>query len=262
MIDFRRAYLALQSASETIRSHLHFGPVYSWKGKLPRTPACISLTNRFSDILAELNLHPSGLLAYEEAIPWPDANWVIKEFELSDAVVHSYLAQLYLRKRLNDIHGLLYDPAKQKAMMLDVPEDKSIIDHIEQVLLHETSWLHPSYQFSPEDPPSKDILAARIRAKFWGAQNITYRPFIRQILYFSYNRRNIMQSPQAITGDISNDGSVPHINPTARTVTDIHPSILEYAKNGINALIKSTEAFHNLEDKRFIITNVFGTAHA
>ena len=31
---------------------------------------------------------------------------------------------------------------------------------------------------------------------------------------------------------------------------------------GVKALIESTRAFHGVEDKRFIITNVFGTAHA
>lgn len=38
--------------------------------------------------------------------------------------------------------------------------------------------------------------------------------------------------------------------------------MVEYACKGIAALIKSTEAFHGLRNKRFGMTNVFGTAHA
>jgi hypothetical protein len=43
---------------------------------------------------------------------------------------------------------------------------------------------------------------------------------------------------------------------------DIDPQVVELAKKGIKALIESTRAFHGLGDKRPIITNVFGTAHA
>lgn len=39
-------------------------------------------------------------------------------------------------------------------------------------------------------------------------------------------------------------------------------TVIDYALKGILALFKSTEAFHGLEDQRFIITNVFGTADA
>ena len=48
----------------------------------------------------------------------------------------------------------------------------------------------------------------------------------------------------------------------ARSLSDIDEVVFENAKKGIDAVIKSTVAFHGLEDKRFIITNVFGTAHA
>ncbi|KGQ02537.1 hypothetical protein BBAD15_g12250 [Beauveria bassiana D1-5] len=40
------------------------------------------------------------------------------------------------------------------------------------------------------------------------------------------------------------------------------PQLLVFARKAINALIESTRAFHGLGEKRPIITNVFGTAHA
>ncbi|GKU11591.1 unnamed protein product, partial [Fusarium langsethiae] len=52
------------------------------------------------------------------------------------------------------------------------------------------------------------------------------------------------------------------MHPKARTHGDIDPIVVELAKKGIKALIESTRAFHGLGDKRPIITNIFGTAHA
>lgn len=43
---------------------------------------------------------------------------------------------------------------------------------------------------------------------------------------------------------------------------EITQDTIEYAKKGIRALIESTRAFHGLPDKRFVVTNIFGTAHA
>ncbi|KAI6565963.1 hypothetical protein MCOR04_008880 [Pyricularia oryzae] len=39
-------------------------------------------------------------------------------------------------------------------------------------------------------------------------------------------------------------------------------TVLEIAKRGINALIYSTKAFHSLSERRYIVTNIFGTAQA
>ncbi|KAK3933897.1 hypothetical protein QBC46DRAFT_274875, partial [Diplogelasinospora grovesii] len=62
--------------------------------------------------------------------------------------------------------------------------------------------------------------------------------------------------------EFRSDVMVPAIGADARTPGDIPEQVIEYAAKGILALIESTRAFHNVEDKRFIITNVFGTAHA
>ncbi|KAJ9156105.1 C6 zinc finger domain-containing protein [Pleurostoma richardsiae] len=222
--------------------------------------SCLQLE---SDILAELNLHPSGLLAYEETIPWPDGQILTKEFGFEERVVQSYYCQLYLRKRLNEIHGLLYDRTKSEVPTpLDSSTEADTIKDIERGILN-TVWIHPSFQFQPDDPPAEDILSARIRAKWWGAQVITYRPFIRQILYFNHTRQNTVYTPQESgSGDFRSDVTVPFIHPSAKTPSEVPEEVVSNARKGINALIESTRAFHNLEDKRYIVTNVFGTAHA
>ncbi|OIW24973.1 hypothetical protein CONLIGDRAFT_684864 [Coniochaeta ligniaria NRRL 30616] len=100
----------------------------------------------------------------------------------------------------------------------------------------------------PSDPPAADILAARLRAKYWGSR---YRPFIRQIMHFNF-QRTTLASPVPITGDFRSDLAVPVIGPQAAIENDINPEIIEHAQKGILALIESTKSFHGLKDERFI----------
>lgn len=110
-------------------------------------------------------------------------------------------------------------------------------------------FVPPEFKFDKNDPPATDILSALLRAKYWGALAITFRPFIKQIVHCS-QQRTMLNSPAAVIG------------PEATLANDIDPNIIEYARRGMHALIQSTQAFHGLGPRRFIITNVFGTAHA
>ncbi|KAJ0120255.1 hypothetical protein J7T55_001112 [Diaporthe amygdali] len=211
-----------------------------------------------SDILAELNLIPSGILQYEEILPYPDLMVLQEKLGFSDAVAFSYAAQLYLRKRLNRISGSLYDPQKRP----DAKEQKKILEEIEEDLGSRSNVWLGMYKFDRNDPPARDILSARIRAKFWGANVITYRPSIKTVLDFSHKRSNAFSedSERAIPHEDASGWAT--VRSDARSPSDIDGVVFENARKGIDAVIKSTMAFHGLEDKRFIITNVFGTAHA
>jgi hypothetical protein len=107
-----------------------------------------------------------------------------------------------------------------------------------------------------------DILGARLRAKYYGAQVITYRHFVIKILEMS-------STPSTSTEQVSNefrDGvEAPRVDRNATKIEDIDQKVLEYARNGLKALIHSTRAFHGVGDPaidRLIVTNVWGTAHA
>ncbi|KPA35556.1 hypothetical protein FLAG1_11735 [Fusarium langsethiae] len=196
-----------------------------------------------SDIIAEMQLPPSGLLSHEDDMPHP--NMSLLE------------GQLYLRTHLNSIHRMFYapeDPAKPG-------KDKFGNVGVVSDAVSGMHWVAPSFAFREDDPPADDILAARLRAKYWGAQVITYRPFIQQILQFSHSIKNHASSPNfpSVGSEFRQDITM---HPKARTHGDIDPQVVELAKKGIKALIESTRAFHGLGDKRPIITNVFGTAHA
>lgn len=90
----------------------------------------------------------------------------------------------------------------------------------------------PGMLWGENDPPSDNILAARIRAKLYGAKVITYRHFLRMIL----NRGDHWQN--------------------------ISKQIIDYAEKGIRALENSTMAFYGMKGGRLIVTSVWGTAHA
>ncbi|KAM0221092.1 hypothetical protein ACHAPA_003443 [Fusarium lateritium] len=210
-----------------------------------------------SDLIAEMQLPPSGLLSYEDDMPHPNMS-LLEGF--NQRILDSYPGQLYLRTHLNSIHRMFYapeDPAK-------AGKDKFRNVGVVSDAVSGMHWVAPSFAFREDDPPADDILAVRLRAKYWGAQVITYRPFIRQILQFSHSIKNHASSPNfpTVSSEFRQDVTAPVIHPKARTHGDIDPQVVELAKKGIKALIESTRAFHGLGDKRPIITNIFGTAHA
>lgn len=201
-------------------------------------------------------LPPSGLLSYEDDMPHPNMSLLD---DVDQRVLDSYPGQLYLRTHLNSIHRLFYspedplDPNKQRENKLKG------VELVARAVLG-MDWVAPRYAFNEDDPPADDILSARLRGKYWGAQVITYRPFVRMILEFNHGRKNHPSSPHMT---VFREGYVySQIASGARSMSDIDPKVVELARRGIKALVESTRAFHGLGEKRPIITNVFGTAHA
>lgn len=218
----------------------------------------------FSDIIAEIPRHQSGISALENDLPYPDiARWLeswqpgegdpaTKEY--ASRIIESYTAQLYLRKHLNNIHSKVYSDNSSNVDL------RSTLRNLNdaQCRVETMQWVGPAYQFDENDKPAKDILSARLRAKYWGAQVITYRPCIKMILDLSFDLRRREAGPagqmaQAID-EVSRD--VQH------QVSLLGAEVWNHARKGVRALVESTQAFHGLGKKRPIITNVFGTAHA
>lgn len=159
-------------------------------------------------------------------------------------VLESYMAQLFLRNQLNDIHKNLYDGR----------QDPNLINKSQIIIfteaLEKTLWVPSLFRFNDEDPPANEILAARLRAKYWGAQVIIHRFFIRRILDYNFAQRMRAQNG----ANAAQDGQ-----PTESPLTTDN---IQLARRGVQALVESTRAFHGLPDKRIVVTNVFGTAHA
>ncbi|KAI1112662.1 hypothetical protein F5Y14DRAFT_452798 [Nemania sp. NC0429] len=199
-----------------------------------------------SDILAELQLPQSGILAYESQMPWPNSLFAVNQ-GVETEVVQGYLAQLHLRKQLNKVHDLLYNPEREKANSQDHQKIDEEINEIQLMLKSARDrWVPEPYRWQDDSPLPEDILGARLRAKYWGSQVILYRPFLRSIL----------------NGEVQ----PPYWNDHAseeQKIKGYDPRTIENAGLAIHALIESTRAFHGLKSpQRIIITNIFGTAHA
>lgn len=199
-----------------------------------------------SDILAELALAPSPILHYEHVMTYPDHEVALQNgFEAR--VIQSYWTQLFMRKRLNQIHRSFYDP--DKAHPSGLP-DQNDMDTMEEQLVTQLK-LPSAFRFEQGDPPADELLAARLRAKLWGAQVITYRPFVRYVLECNANAEKPLPRDGRASGAYLQG---------ARGYS--MPQVLAFARKGIKALTESTRAFHGLGEERLIVTNIFGTANA
>ncbi|CAJ2503088.1 Uu.00g104820.m01.CDS01 [Anthostomella pinea] len=210
-----------------------------------------------SDILAELPLPQSGILQFEERMPYPNTTFAIEQ-GFPRHIVEGYVAQLYLRKQLNKVHNLLYDPEKDGQ---NGPAMEDSINSIQNALKHARhTWVPPHYSWSEDDPLATDILSARLRAKYWGSQVILYRPFLKSML----NREplppptyRIQSSPPDAWASLGLEIGSPNLP------SNVDPRTINYARLAIQALVESTRAFHGMDPtQRIIVTNVFGTAHA
>lgn len=106
--------------------------------------------------------------------------------------------------------------------------------------------------------PANDILNARLRAKYYGAEVITYRHIILKIL--DANRPEEEQIVAGLRPGIKALDFAPV--PGKTRAEDVGAGVLDFARRGIQALVHSTRAFWGLGDQRIIVTNVWGTAHA
>lgn len=71
-----------------------------------------------SDIVAELDVSRSEILSLESIMPWPRLEMAVENGEVTPKQMKCYLAQLALRKHLNNIHRSLYAPDKDKGSSL------------------------------------------------------------------------------------------------------------------------------------------------
>ena len=193
-------------------------------------------------------------MPYPNITSWLES-WQPGDEKYATQIIESYAAQLYLRKHLNKIHRIVYSDSASsvdlKSMLQNLDAAQSRVGSLE--------WLPPNYRFNEDDQPAGDILSARLRAKYWGAQSITYRPCIKMILDLSFNLRRKNAGSTSHMEYQTEDEVSPDI---VREVKSLGDDVWNHARKGVRALIESTQAFHGLGDQRPIITNVFGTAHA
>ncbi|GIZ48832.1 hypothetical protein CKM354_001187800 [Cercospora kikuchii] len=222
-----------------------------------------------SDILAELRLPASGIQAIEHLLLMPhkvndDETYVGLDpdgrMEDHDNMLIYYSAQLFLRRRLNQVHREMYGKASLDQPLAEVQE---MLKSHESILEHWREGLPDPLKWNDDDPPPSDILSARLRAKYWGARYVINRPFLDYCLHVMPLLKDHLSIEEAAKDGYGNprDKADIHLFRAIQQLGD--REIWIAAKRCIDAAMQSTIAFDGItKHTRLIVTNIHGTAHA
>ncbi|TKA66512.1 hypothetical protein B0A49_10703 [Cryomyces minteri] len=219
-----------------------------------------------SDILAELDLPSSGISRYEDNVSlplgimedMPQSEQAPDSSQDAETVMLYYSAQIQLRKILNRTHTALYNAkyttkSRLKGWTALGPTE------LERQLKEWRDSLPSFFKWEDKDPPAREINAARMRAKYYGARYIINRTFLDYALHvMDPQRKNkplLNAQGQRRTG----------VEPLFKLIGQLpEQSIKDAAKICVESAMSSTVAFDNIATfpNRLIITNIFGTAHA
>ncbi|KAJ6117937.1 hypothetical protein N7523_005688 [Penicillium sp. IBT 18751x] len=244
-----------------------------------------------SDLLAELDIPASGISRSEGRIslprgvslPLPDEGGAP-----STIMMMFYLAQIALRKILNQVHTDLYKVEKQGQTRWSPNVQEALSKYLDlwrSSLPIDISW-------DDREPPAQEINAARMRAKYYGARYIIYRPLLYHALHYgltgaetsvdfpagsvNYSQPQQMTLSTAHAGQrvrgksrIMNkighppteDSFAQNWSPPTVALRELPQKLRHACKVCIESAILSTEAFDGIPD-RLVVTNIFGTAHA
>lgn len=233
-----------------------------------------------SDILAEIELPPSGITRYEAVqhahMPTTITLENDPEWSGTQDIHRFYSYQIQLRRTMNDIHSMLYKPSPQLMKPSKYVHLAGILqDALEnwRDILNDWNWDDDAYQ-------TDDINVARMRAKYYGARYIIHRPLLHLCLNMAGSEQLQASSRAKKHGESPETSSLSAMPSPAQklyspaTRNDMRPpdsrsggdvvlsdDFLNGAKECVMAAIRSTQVFDRVP-KRWITTNIFGTAHA
>lgn len=240
--------------------------------------SCLQLE---SDILAEVDLPPSGITRYESTqhleMPTGVTLESIPESGGQEDILRFYSYQIQLRRTINEVHSGLYkqkDPQKDPEKQSKKPQ-LALMDVLNYNL---DSWrtMLNDWDWDDDDHQSERINVARMRAKYYGAKYIIHRPALYHALRtvappptpgskYSDSPEPGVTFPSPVQHGYSpstfgrrNSGMGP---PGRSTGVKVEEGIIKASKRCVEAAIRSTTAFDKVP-RRLIITNIFGTAHA
>jgi hypothetical protein len=243
-----------------------------------------------SDLLAELDIPASGISRSESRMTLPKGRFTLPLPDDHDdpatAVMLHYSAQIHLRKVLNRVHTDLYKVEKQGQRRWSSTVQEALSMNLD---LWRTS-LPVNMLWKDADPPSNEINAARMRAKYYGARYIIHRPLLYHALHYGHTGARIgpigqttkVDSPtstQQMSPSMLHNNRAPNMSrmssdmgsssslgntwvPPKVALRDLPAKLRRACKVCIDSAILSTEAFDGVGGHRLVVTNIFGTAHA
>ncbi|PGH06673.1 hypothetical protein AJ79_06457 [Helicocarpus griseus UAMH5409] len=246
-----------------------------------------------SDILAELDLPASGISRFEDRLY--KGKIFANPPELPDPLIMVYyLSQIHLRKVLNCVHTELYKAESQDSGDKKASWSTKVQEALSCNLESWRTGLPEDLRWQESDPPSDNIIIARMRAKYYGARYIIHRPLLHHALHPMYKLSpgimNSVASPSpSNVSSTPPQASPPAINPAhvsqnmerhqshsdmgppnrpvlpadqqQPTIKSLDSKVHKACQACIDSAIQSTIAFDRIQG-RPIVTNIFGTAHA
>ena len=224
-----------------------------------------------SDILAELRLPSSNIKSVENMLLMPH-NMPDSETENYEGlepdgtqenqsygkILLFYTAQMFLRKRLNQVHQEMYG---DQCLNQTLNQVREMLSGHERILGYWRETLPTGLRWNDHDPPPSDILDARLRAKYWGARYIINRPFLDYALHIMPHAKDgrTIESVAVDSQGNPRDKAEIHLFKAIELMGE--HEIWEASKRCVDAAMQSTIAFDGVPD-RLIVTNIHGTAHA
>lgn len=222
-----------------------------------------------SDILAEMKLPDSGIQDIEGKLCLPnnmpeDEVESYKQLEPdgrqedSASILLFYTAQLFLRRKLNEVHRQMYG-----ADYLDhsLSQVKEMLQGHESMLTAWRDCLPPKLAWKDDDPPPSDILSARLRAKYWGARYVINRPFLDFGLHILPGLKEGKSMEEVARDGYGNKRDKAEIH-LFQAIWELgEREVYRASARCVHAAMKSTVAFDGVPN-RLIVTNIHGTAHA
>ncbi|EEH07746.1 C6 zinc finger domain-containing protein [Histoplasma capsulatum G186AR] len=247
-----------------------------------------------SDILAELDLPASGISRFEDRFS-THAGLFISTNELQTPDPRTmiyYVAQIHLRKVLNRVHTELYKAESPDSKGPKVSWTTKVQEALSCNLEAWRTGLPDNMRWEESDPPSNNIIIARMRGKYYGCRYIIHRPLLHHALhpmskYLPGAANSIAPSSPSNMSSSQSQASPPSAHPALlsqnmeRFPNDMGPpsrpgmlpdhqqlslksldsKVRKACQACIDAAIQSTIAFDGVQG-RPVVTNIFGTAHA
>ena len=229
------------------------------------------------DLLAELDLVPSCITVHASATATPGnqenriAHPPIPN-ELTppeDDIRRHYNNQIALRNSLNDYQKMLYPHQLYERETATFGFNKRTA--CDETLMTWRAALPTAMRWGDTDAPPATINAARLRAKYYGAKYIIHRPLLYMALEYDdhtldlpavrHRFREYLRRPDrfALVEKLPEETEASEDERRIERAVQI----LMSCRMCIDAAKRSTTAFDGIwPQKRLIVTNIFGTAHA
>lgn len=203
------------------------------------------------DILAYSTLPASGIQNVQECIPWPRD---IADLEAYDALLARgddqvdplgscnilvyYTAHIFLRKAMDAIRREILEDG---CLTLSQSQTQAMLMSHEENLRVWRNTLQNPLQWQDDDHATSDLLATRLRAKYWEARHTVNRPFLDYVLHIAPRANEAHDLGRLLGSSINRNRSHAHLFQAIHSMN--YSDIWRAARTSVHAIIQGFYAF-------------------